>query len=117
MAKALWHDTEDLLRRTRDHRQHQDRERERPVDRALAIPDDEQAEDEDADDDRRHAIQDVEHDAQPARDAWPRVLGHVDRDQHGERDRHEHRHADDQRRADERVRDAALLAEERPRPS
>ena len=42
-------------------------ERERAVHRALAVPDHEQAEDEDTDDDRGHAVQDVEHDAQASR--------------------------------------------------
>ena len=61
-AQALRNDLEDLLRRASDHREHQDRERERTVDRALPVSDDEQAEDEDADHDRGDAVQDVEHD-------------------------------------------------------
>ena len=42
-------------------------ERERAVDRALPVADDEQPEDEDADHDRRHAVQHVEHDPEEAR--------------------------------------------------
>ena len=68
VAQAPRDDLEDLLGRPGDHRQHEDRERERAVDGALAVPDDEEPEDEDADDDRRDAVQDVEHDLAAPRD-------------------------------------------------
>ena len=115
LAQAAGDDLEHLLRRTRDHRQHQDGESERAEDRALPAADDEQTEDEDADDDRRHAVQDVEHDPKADRDPWAGVLGHEDRDEDAARDRHHHRHADDEGAAHERVGNPPRLTEERAR--
>ena len=81
--------------------------------RALLVAEDEQAEDEDADHDRRQAVQDVEHepDRRGASSAR-RELARVDRDQDAERQRDRRRERDDHDRADDRVRDpAAGLAE------
>ena len=79
----------------------------------MPAPDHEDPENEDADHDRRDAVEDVQHDLEGARNPRSRVLGDVDRDEHGHRDRYQHRHADDERAPDQRVGDAALLAVQR----
>ena len=91
LASRRWrgHELEHLLRRARDHRDHQDREGHRAVDRALAVADDEQAVDEDADDDRRDAVEDVQHDAEERRGLRAGVLGDVDRDEDRDRNGHD----------------------------
>ena len=61
-----------LLTGARDERQHHDRERDRPGPAALmALSRHDEAEDEDAGDDRRHAVQDVEE----VPDRWTRSVG------------------------------------------
>ena len=57
------HEQQDLLRRARDERQHDHREREGAGVAALLVPDDEQPEDEHADHDRGQAVEHVEHEA------------------------------------------------------
>ena len=81
------HEREHLLRRARDHRHHQDRERERAGEGALTAAGDDHPEDEDADDDRGDPVHHVEHDANEGADALVGELGDVDRDEHA------HRHA------------------------
>ncbi len=66
LALAAGNDLEHLLRRACDHREHQDRKRDGAEDRALAMPDDQQAEDEDSDDDRGDPVEYVEDDAEAA---------------------------------------------------
>ena len=73
---------EHLLRRARDHRQHQDRERERAGDGALPVADDEHPEDEDADDDRRDPFITSSTTRSERRRCPGGELGHVDRDEH-----------------------------------
>ena len=77
---------------------------------ALAVPDHDQAVDEDPDDDRRDAVEDVEHEADAVPDALSGELVHVDRDEDPERKRDRGRDADDDERADEGIRETQLLA-------
>ena len=89
---------EHLLARAGNQRQHHDRQRDRPSPAALmALSRDDEAEDEDAGDDRRHAVQDVEQ--VPDRGRAPRTseLVRVDGGQDPARDRHQRRDAHDDR--------------------
>ena len=73
-----------------------------------------QPEDEDPGDDRRHSVEDVEHEANDRGDPLVGELGRVDRDQKADRDRHQRRRARPGSRCRRRVGDAAAgLAEER----
>jgi hypothetical protein len=74
--------------------------------------DDEQAVDEDADDDRRHTVENIQHDAEERGGFGPRVLRDVDGNENRDRNGQKHRHADDQGTPDQSVGDATLLAEE-----
>ena len=81
---------------------------EEPVDRA-ADEVDEEAEAEDAEDDRRHAGQVVDGDAHGADErALPRVLAQVERGEHAERGDHERHDEHHHHRAEDRREDAAL---------
>ena len=60
---------EHLLGRARDHRNHQDREREARLPRRLPVADDDEDEDEDAEHDRRDPVQHVEREREHARPA------------------------------------------------
>ena len=71
-----------LLRRARDEREHDDREREGSGNAALRVADDEQRVDEDPDDDRRQARKDVDHDLDRNRDPPRRKLRQIDGGQH-----------------------------------
>ncbi len=68
---------------------------------------DDQAEDEHADHDRRHAVEQVERQPDRARGSRCGELGQIDRDQHAERQRDGRGDRDDQRAADDRVGDPA----------
>ena len=99
LAQRGRHEQQHLLRRARDERQHDDRERERAGVGALPVPDDEQAVDEDADDDRRQPVEHVEHELDRPRDPARCELRQVDRDQHADRQGHRVAIADDRSRS------------------
>src|SRR5919206_499202 len=115
LARRLRHERQHLLRRARDQRDHQDRERERARQGALAVVEDDQREDEDPYDDRRHAVQDVERERDQERDARARELVQVDRREDADRDSDGRREPDDHDRSDEGVREAARLVREAER--
>ena len=63
LAQRARHECEHLHRRARDEWEHQAGERERSCVAALAVAEDKEAVDEDADDDRGNAVEDVEREA------------------------------------------------------
>ena len=80
LAQRARDEIQHLDRRPRDEREHHNRERERGLPRRLAGADDEKRVDEDADHDRRHAVQDVEREPHVALDLLVGELRDVDRD-------------------------------------
>ena len=114
LAQGARYEREHLLRGARDQWQHDDRERERALPRRLAAADHEQAEDEDPEDDRRQAVQDVEDEPNAGRHPGGREFAHIERDEDADRQRHRRGDPDDHDAADESVGDtAAGLAERR----
>ena len=115
LAQGRRHQCEHLLGGPRDQWHHHDREPDRCSDRALTVTDHQQAEDEDTDDDRRHAGEHVQ--------GQPHELCHLrgreldvencDQNAHGHRDQGRHGGHDD--RADDGIRDAAAGLEDRCR--
>src|ERR1041385_6882329 len=123
LAQRMRDQAHHFFRRAREHRNHQDRERDGAGERreVLLRPDDKRPAD-DADDDRRRAVQDVGDEPHQPPEASRAVLRQVDSgaDANGHAD--QRRDADDDARADDRVGDAAAglaggdgtLREERP---
>src|ERR1041384_3814067 len=123
LAQRMRDQPHHFFRRARQHRNHQDRERDGAGEcrEVLLRPDDERPAD-DADDDRRRAVQDVGDEPHEPPEASRAVPRQVDSgaDANGHAD--QRRDADDDARADDRVGDAAAglaggdgtLREERP---
>ena len=74
------------------------------------MPDDEQPEDEDADHDRRNAVQDVQHEPDELAHAGTRKLACEHRYEHPDRHCDQRCERNDDQRADDRVRDTRALA-------
>ena len=93
-AQAQGDEQQHLLGCSRDQRQHDDRERERAGEAALVVADHEQPEDEQADEDRRHSVQQIEGQSDRGLGPGPRELGQIERDEdsQGHRDRGRHRY-------------------------
>ena len=114
-AQRVRHEGEHLHRRPCDEGQHQAEERERACEATLAVADDEQAVDEDADDDCRNPVQDVEHEAHRVAHRRKRKLVQIDRDEDADGKRHRGGDRDDHQRARECVRHALLHRREAER--
>ncbi len=98
-----------LHRRARDEREHQARERERRRVPALPVSEHEEPVDEDADDDRRNAVQHVEREADDAANGRRGELDQIERDEDARRERHQGRDRDDDERSGEGIRESPCL--------
>ena len=114
LAERLRHQAKHFLGRARDQREHHDRECEAGRVAALLVAVDQQAEDEDAEDDRREAVHQVERELDRCRDAPGGELRQEERHQDAHRKRDCGRDRDEDGGADDQRSDAApRLAEER----